>query len=146
MTVSATPAPYTVKNMLEDANGSKLPQALAELHLGYKESGIKVTAPAAPTLPSHADPSATFVGSTIVLNPPAQIVKSCRVTAGTAATGTRIMSDSGATPGQIGTSGVYVATLSDDGTTITLEAAATGAVISYIPRVTAARLAESAHP
>lgn len=146
MTIHATPVLYTVKNELEDANGSKVPEMLRELHLGYKESGIKVTAPAAPVIPSHASPSATFAGSTIVLDPPAQVVKSCRITAGTAAAGTRIMSDSGATPAQVGTSGIYIATLSEDGTTITLEAAATGAVIEYIPRVTAARLAASSNP
>lgn len=136
-----TTANYTTKDALDSVRPVEAFDALRKLFLSYKETGIVVTVPAAPAIASRATPKATIVGSTIVLDPPAASVRSCRVTTGSAAAGTRIMSDAGATPAQIGTSGVYVATLSADGTTITFEAAPTAAVISYIPRITDADLA-----
>lgn len=66
--------------------------------------------------------------------PAALAVSALRVTAGAAVAGPRLMSDGGDTAAQIGTSGVYIATLSDDGKTITFEAGVTAFVINYVPK------------
>jgi len=68
----------------------------------------------------------------VTLDPPALIVQSARVTAGTALAGVYRVTDSGGTPVDSATLGV--ATLSDDGATLTFGAALTGVVVRYIPR------------
>lgn len=60
--------------------------------------------------------------------PAAGIISSVRVTAGAAAAGLRQIGDASATPS------ATVATLSDDGKTITFEAGVTAFVIVYMPK------------
>lgn len=58
----------------------------------------------------------------------ALVVGTLRVVAGAAAAGARLTTDEGGTPS------ATVATISDDGKTVTFEADVTGFVIEYIPR------------
>ncbi len=60
--------------------------------------------------------------------------KTIRVVAGTLAAGPGVFTDSGGTPTAIAALAVHVVTLSDDGKTITFQAAVTGFVLEYIPR------------
>lgn len=61
-------------------------------------------------------------------------VVTLRVTGGTAAAGPRIVVDSSGTAATAGSGAVGVATISDDGKTLTFEGAATGFVLTYTPR------------
>ena len=72
----------------------------------------------------------------VTLNPPAADVITARVTAGTALAGPRVITDSGGTPtAPAGANALPgVATLSDDGTTLTFDAAVTNVTVEYVPR------------
>lgn len=61
-------------------------------------------------------------------------VLSLRITAGTAGAGPSIVTDAGGTPTAIAALAASVATISDDGATLTFDAAVTAYVISYNPR------------
>lgn len=129
-----TPTPITLKSALDTANPTNLPDALKKVLLGTLLAGKKVTVSQA-------------AAATITLSPPALAgTVSVRVTAGSAAAGGRIIVDAAGTPAQIGTSGVYLATLSDDGATLTFETTLTGAIVSYVPRPTDAELAALLYP
>ena len=85
---------------------------------------------------------AQTAAATIALSPPARPgTVMCRVTTvGTAAAGIRAVADVGATPS------ATLATLSDDGATLTFEGTVTGAVIQYTPKPTDTELAANAYP
>jgi hypothetical protein len=65
--------------------------------------------------------------ATVPLSPPALAINSARVTGGAAAAGNRQVTDSGGTPS------ATVATISDDGATLTFEAGVTGVTVVYEP-------------
>lgn len=106
----------TLGGMLDDADPNTLPDALRQVKLGTLLSKQKqaISQPAA---------------NTVTLDPPAQgpATVAARVTAGAAAAGPRLITDSGGTPD------ATTATLSDDGTTLTFEADVTDVVVDYQP-------------
>ena len=129
----------TLQAELEKANPNTLPDALKLAGVARQLAVIKatfaaLTAAAAVDITTAASrAAATLVGvnlgTTDVLPPIGDIV-SLRVTAGAAAAGDRQISDAGGTPS------ATVATLSDDGKTLTFEANVTGFVLVYRPRST----------
>lgn len=117
MTATATD---TFQTELDKGNPNTVADVLQKMKLGTMLTPLKATLTlAAP-------------GTAFTLDPPALIVGTCRVTdngAGNAAEAPRQITDAGGTPS------ATVATLSDDGATITIEG--TGAVemiVEYIPR------------
>lgn len=109
----------TLQNVLNQANPQNIADALRAIQLGNMVVPTK-------TVVSQA-------GATgITLSPAALSIVSLRVVTGggasTAATGTRLIADSGAA------ASATVATLSDDGKTLTFEAGVIGAVVTYMPR------------
>ncbi len=119
----------SLKVALNTANPTNLPDALKKTLLGDMLAGKKVTV-------------AQAAAATIPLSPPAlNGTVQCRVTTvGTAAAGVRQITDVAGTPS------ATVATISDDGATLTFEGTVTGAVISYVPRPTDAELAANLYP
>ena len=105
---------------LNKADPNTLPDVLRQVGLGTMLAGVV----------EKTITLSTF-GTAFTLSPPALIVRSFRVsdaTGGTAATGARLVGDSGSTPS------ATIAKLSADGTTITVEGTgALSAVVSYIP-------------
>jgi hypothetical protein len=106
---------------------SGLTSAAAQQVFGNNAAAIAAAAFATPGVNTNVEPPATFL-------PAILSVTSLRVTAGAAFAGSRIVVDSGGTPLAGDAGGPGVAVLSDDGTTLTFEAAVTGFVIEYIPR------------
>jgi hypothetical protein len=107
----------TLKKALTRSEANTIPDALrlvdlgAMLDVGEYDTGT-ITAAASITLPGGA-----------------MLISSCRVvTAGTAATGVRSVSDSAATPS------ATVASLSAAGTTITFEGTVTRVIVRYIKK------------
>jgi hypothetical protein len=144
------PTEFTVTSALEQLNPNYLADALRRLHIGLREAGVKVAVAASVQTPAVGrgtieSPKVTVATVVATFDPPIAAVKALRVTSG-AATGGRILLDAAGTAAQIGTSGVYAAVISDDGSTITFEATITGFVISYIPRLSAADLAAKFYP
>jgi hypothetical protein len=113
----------TLKSALNEANLNKLAEILGAMDLGTMLTPTKLTKTGL-TSASSFDITSAALGS----NPAALAVNILRVTAGTAAAGLRQIGDAGATPS------ATVATISDDGKTITFEAAVTAFVMEYIPR------------
>jgi hypothetical protein len=127
----------TLQAALDRADPNKLADALRKVKLGSMLSPLKVTfASMTSVAEQNITSAANFAAATINQGsaaytrnlPPILAIDSMRVTAGTAATGERTIGDSGAT------TSTTVAKLSDDGTTLTCEAAYTGMVLEYIPR------------
>jgi hypothetical protein len=148
MSVTATKA-RTIRDVLNTSKEGEMDDALKLAQLGnmlvpmkYTVSGL-VGALAAVDITSAAVAAAAVAGPfSPALNTPDDITHlpaalgafavSVRVTAGAPAAGPRIMTDAGGTPD------ATHATLSDDGKTITFEAAGvTGFVIEYMPRAAA---------
>ncbi len=122
----------TVQRALDDANPNEVADALQKVNLGTVLTPLQRTFTG---LVSQATQDLTAIDATGEAaggdNPQrlaALSISTLRVTAGTAAAADRQVSDSGGTPS------ASVATLSDDGTTLTFEAALTAFVITYIPR------------
>lgn len=144
-------AHITVSSVLETANPNNMIDALKRLHLGLREVGVKVTvASSVQTVPTPGtggitSPLVTVAAAVATFDPPIAAIKSLRVTTGAAAGG-RIMLDAAGSAAQIGTSGVYTAVISDDGSTITFETTITGFVIAYLPRLSTAELAAQFYP
>lgn len=110
----------TLQLELDKANPNTVPDVLREMKLGTMLAGV-----------IEKTITLSTYGTAFTLTPPALIVRSFRVsdaTGGNAATGARLVGDSGATPS------ATIAKLSADGTTITVEGTgALSAVVSYIP-------------
>lgn len=122
----------TVQRALDDANPNEVADALQKVNLGTVLTPLQRTFTG---LVSQATQDLTAIDATGEAaggdNPQrlaALSISTLRVTAGAAAAADRLVSDSGGTPS------ATVATLSDDGTTITFEAAVTAFVATYIPR------------
>lgn len=128
----------TVHSELDSADPNNTMDCLRKMGLGSMLSPFKVTFAALASSASQdittaaARAAATInygalrVGKTVL--PAALVVIALRVTAGAAAAGARFVSDTGAT------ASTTVARLSDDGKTLTFEAAVTGFVLVYVPR------------
>ena len=137
--MTTTTLESTPQSVLNKAAPNLHADALAKIKVGNVLSPIKVTfasltaAAAIDITTADSKAAATIVGFTPALasgqNLPAigQVV-TCRVTAGTAATGDRQITDAG------GSASTSVAILSDDGKTLTFEANVTGFVLTYFPR------------
>jgi hypothetical protein len=122
MSVTTT-ATQTIKEVLNQAAPGQLPDALRKVQLGTMLTPIKLVKTGLSSAASF-DITSAALGS----NPAALGIFTLRVTAGTAAAGVRMIGDAGATPS------ATVATLSDNGKTITFEDVATAFVMEYLPR------------
>lgn len=117
----------TIKSTIDTANPTQGWDALQKAKLGTMLAGKKVTltglvAAASFDVTTLDDP--TSPGDTL---PAILSISVLRVTAGVAATGVRQIGDAAATPS------ATLATLSDDGKTITFEGNVTDMVLQYIP-------------
>lgn len=126
-----------LRNTLDSGNPNNLGDVLALVKLGTALSPIKATftalasAAAQDITTAAAKAAAVRVGIDLETGenlPAALVIQSVRVTAGAAAAGPRQLADSGGTPS------ATVATVSDDGKTITFEAGVTAFVIVYHAR------------
>lgn len=132
---------------LEQANPNKIPTALQKVDLRRMLDPVKVTL-AGLTAAAAINISALLKGAaTVTINqglaglvageplPAILSLTTLRVTTvGTATAGPRVITDAGGTPGAPGATGPGIATLSDDGNTLTFEGTVTGLVLEYIPR------------
>lgn len=134
--MSTTTVSLTAREILDSGNPNKVGNVCKALKVGTQLSKIKatfasMTSAAGQDITTAANKAlATVSGITLRTGenlPPIGQIVTCRVTAGTAAAGARFVSDAGATPS------TTVATLSDDGKTLTFEAAVTGIVVTYFP-------------
>lgn len=121
-----TTADLTIQGALNEANPSRAWAAVQKAKLGDAMRGLQktitITSAASFDLTTIDDPDDTSKKL-----PAALVISSLRVVTGTAA-GIRQISDAGDTPS------ATLATLSDDGKTVTLEAVITVFVINYIPK------------
>ena len=131
----------TLARILDRANPNQIADALALVKLATMLDPVKITL-AGLTASAAIDLTAIKKGDAeLTINqglknladksplPPILIGSTLRVTAvGTAALGARMVSDAGATPS------ATLATLSDDGKTLTFEGTITGLILEYIPR------------
>lgn len=135
---STNTKPRTLQNVLDNGNPNDMDAAMAQLDIGTKFTPLKRTFTG---LTSNAVQDLTAIDGTGETagagNPnrlPIDIVRTLRVTAGTLAAGPAIVTDAGGTATAIGTGSAHVVLLSDDGKTLTFQAAVTGFVIEYMPR------------
>jgi hypothetical protein len=138
----------TIRDALNTAKEGEMDDALAKVQLGnhlapWKVTFAALTSAAAQNITTAAALAAATMGSLspaaaraddFTQLPPILSVTYLRVTAGAALAGTRIVGDAGATALAGDAAGPGVALLSDDGATLTFEAAVTGFVLGYIPR------------
>lgn len=127
----------TLQEVLEEANPNTLADAMRKVG-GKKFATVKVTVAALVAAASFDITSAAFkaaitslLGITLENGenlPPIGNVATLRVTAGAAAAGHRDVTDVGGTPA------ATIATISDDGKTLTFEANVTAFVLTYEPR------------
>lgn len=140
----ATPADVTLQQILNKANLNQLGTLLQKMKLGNMLNPVKVTV-AGLAAAAAVDITTAAVRAAATIsgldrdsgdNLPAILsVTALRVTAvGTGALGARIVTDTGGTPGAPGANGPGIATISDDGKTLTFEGTVTGFVLEYIPR------------
>jgi len=127
----------TVREAMNQGNPSEIATGLQLVKIGDMVSPVKATATGLASAAAHdLTTAATKAGSVVVgltlavgeNLPAAAAVQSVRVTAGAAAAGLRQIGDAAATPS------ATVATLSDDGKTLTFEAGVTAFVVVYLPR------------
>jgi hypothetical protein len=123
---------HTNKDAMNNATTNEVADLTHRVQLGTMLTPLKRTFTG---LTSAAAQNLTLIDATGettgVANPnrlAALTFTTLRVTAGAAAAGARFMTDVGGTPS------TTVATLSDDGKTVTFEAAVTAFVAEYIPR------------
>lgn len=141
---------------LRDALNSGMPDSIAKAEQAVKRGNmtslIKVTfaalasAAAQDITTAAAKAAGTISGITLQtgeLLPAIGQVLSLRVTAGAAAAGPRVVVDTGGTAGAPGANGPGIARISDDGKTLTFEAAVTGFVLQYYPRADVALTTEA---
>jgi hypothetical protein len=136
----------TLGKALDQANPNNLADAFAAAKIGRMLSPVKVVFAALAAAAAHditdaahrAAATVTGLSPALPTNevlPAILAVRTCRVTAvGTADTGDRFISDAGGTPAAKGANPVGIATLSDDGKTITFEGTVTGFELHYMPR------------
>lgn len=131
----------TLKQVLDDANPQDIADALRAIRLGTTLRPLKRTFTG---LTSSATQNLTLIdgtGETAGLANANRLAALCvatlRVTAGTLAAGAALVTDTGGTPLAIGTTNNHVVTISDDGKILTFQAAVTGFVITYVPRIKA---------
>lgn len=134
MTTSKT---ETIQEILTLANPNQLADALRKVDLGNKLATVKAafvalaSAAAQDITTAAAKAAATVTGITLDSGenlPALGAYVTLRVTAGAAAAGPRKLVDAG------GTADANNALISDDGKTITFEAAVTAFVLTYQPR------------
>lgn len=122
----------TLKSALNESNLNKLADVLAAIDLGTILTPLKRTFTGLTAAPSFDLTLIDGTGETAGLGNanrvPALAISTLRVTAGAAAAGPRQVTDVG------GTAAATLATISDDGKTVTFEANVTAFVIEYIPR------------
>ena len=143
------PAPFgstftalrTLKLVLDEANPTEIADALRILKLGTINAGLKrtftgLTAAASFDL-TLIDATGETTGTANPNRLPAFTVRSLRVTASGTGTsvGSYVLTDAAGTPTSPATSTVAgIATISDDGKTITFPTTVTAFVIWYVPR------------
>lgn len=113
----------TLKSVLTKADPNKIADALAKVNLGNMVVPNKQTYTGLVSAAAHDLTDVAHGGQ-----PAAMVIGSVRVTAGAAAAGLRQIGDAAATPS------ATVATISDDGKTITFEAGVTAFIVSYLAR------------
>jgi len=135
----------TAQSILNKSDLNLTADALAKVNAGYALSVVKAVVTGATSLAAQDITSDDTKANAVVTgiapaladgeNLPAigQVV-TLRIVAGTANTGPAIVTDAGGTPTGIAALAAAVATLSDDGTTLTFDAAVTAYTITYIPR------------
>lgn len=134
--------PSDIRRALNTGSPAAQTSALQKIQAGTQLSKVKVTfaaltsASAQDITSDEAKAAATIEGISLRDDenlPPIGQVVTLRVTTGTLAAGPAVVTDEGGTPTAIGALAVHVATLSDDGTTLTFQAAVTGFVLTYYP-------------
>ncbi len=129
MTVSVA---TTLKSALDKGNLNNLATCVQKMKLGTMLSPLKRTFTGLTAAASFDLTAIDATGETTgAANPnrvAANAIQTLRVTAGAAAAGHRNVTDVGGTPA------ATLATISDDGKTITFEANVTAFVITYLPR------------
>lgn len=130
--MSTTTKSETLRSILNKGNPALMGTAAAKMQLGTMLTPLKRTFTG---LTAAASFDLTAIDGTGETTGPgnenrvaAAVVSTLRVTAGAAAAGSRDVTDVGGTPA------AGLATISDDGKTITFEANVTGFVITYMPR------------
>lgn len=127
-----TTAASTLKSALDRANLNQLDTILKKMGLGTMLAPMKRTFTGLVSAASFdltaIDGTGETAGAANANRRAALVVGTLRVTAGAAAAGARLTTDAGGAPS------ATVATISDDGKTVTFEAGVTGFVIEYIPR------------
>ena len=136
----------TLQTALDSGTSPNFDSAVQQVKLGTMLSPLKVTfASLTSASVQNITTAAAILAATIKQNnaaftpatgqtlPAIQMVKTLRVTAGSAAAGSRVVTDIGGTPVAPSTY-AGVALLSDDGTSLTFEAAVTGFVLEYFPQ------------
>lgn len=128
----------TLQSALNTARAGQLEEIFAKMKLGNMLTPLKRTFTGLTSATTQVLTSIDGTGETVGANNPKRLaalsVTTLRVTAGTLAAGAAIVTDAGGTALAIGATNNHVCLLSDDGTTITFQAAVTGFVIEYIPR------------
>lgn len=122
----------TFQDALDEGNLNQLDTILKQMKLGTMLTPLKRTftglASAAAQNLTTIDGTGETTGTSNPKRLAALAVITLRVTAGAAAAGHRNVTDAAGTPA------ATLATLSDDGKTVTFEAGVTAFVITYIPR------------
>lgn len=147
---STATAARTLKAVIDEANPNEIADVLRLLKLGTSSLILKRTFTGLTSATSFDLTAIDATGETTgIANPnrlPAEIVRTLRVTAGTLAAGPAIVTDSGGTATAIGTGSAHVVLISDDGKTLTFQAAVTAFVIEYIPLVLSATQLAANYP
>lgn len=136
--MSTTTFEQTIRRVLNQANPNTIADALRKVKLGNMMSKVKVTVTGATSAAAHVITSAGFrTNGTVTVEgidlvtgerlPPIGQLLTCRATAGAAGTLGRYAVGQGFAPT------TTTVAVHDDGSTITLEAAATAFIIEYIP-------------
>lgn len=122
----------TIQDTIDKANPGQLPAALQKVNLGTMITPLKRTFTGLAAQTSHdltaIDGSGETAGAANPNRLPVLTPTAVRVTAGAAAAGVRFIGDTGATPA------ATIATLSDDGKTLTFEGNVTAFIVVYVPR------------
>lgn len=141
--MSTTTIAPTYQSELNKANPNNLADLIRSMKFGNYAVRVKVVvaalaaAAAVDITAAATKAAATITGITLGTGqnlPPIRNVCSLRVSAGAAAAGDRHMSDAGGTAAAPGANGPGIATLSDDGKTITFEGNVTGFTLIYEPQ------------
>lgn len=135
-----------IRAALDNAVPGHHEPGLARIKHGTAHSVIKATfaaldATAVDVTTAASKAKATVAGVTLATGenlPAIGEILTLRVTGGSATAGARVVTDAGGTAGAPGANGPGIALISDDGKTVTFEAAVTAFVIQYKPRAAVA--------